>query len=61
MLKAGAFFEVADGELDNGVGAVEPGGYGPVLRSVLTPQNIGLVPVVRRVASSVGPAGALLS
>ncbi len=39
----------------------QPGGYGPVLRSALTPQNIGLVPVVRRVASSVGPAGAILS
>ena len=34
-----------------------PGGYGPVLRLALTPQNIGRVPVVRRVASSVGPAG----
>ena len=31
------------------------------LHSVLTPQIIGLVPVVRRVVPSVGPAGALLS
>ncbi|MYB08786.1 MAG: hypothetical protein F4Y28_02245 [Acidimicrobiia bacterium] len=35
-----------------------PGGYGPVLRSAVTPQDFGLVPVVRPVASSVGPAGA---
>ncbi len=38
-----------------------PGGCGPVLRSAVTRQNAGRVPVVRRVASSVGPAGALLS
>ena len=34
MLKAGAFFEVADGELDNGVGAVEPVSGGGVVFGV---------------------------
>jgi hypothetical protein len=31
------------------------------LHSMTTPQNSGLVPVVRRVASSMGPAGVLLA
>ena len=34
VLKAGAFFEVADGELDNGVGAVEPVSGGGVVFGV---------------------------
>ena len=58
MLNAGAFFEVADGELDNGVGTVEPVSGGGVVFGV---GDERVVPPVRpksllRALGEAGPA-----